>query len=121
MLLLARNLLIWSMIATFEKQVEGEISMSENSINLVLNGVSFITSYIIFYMICRNMKIVKWASKKASRAIISILIALIFCLSSMSIARSINITGIYYNLLDGFFMGLFISAAVSIFIRQEEE
>lgn len=92
--------------------------MSANSINLVLNGVSFITSYIIFYMICRKIKIIKWASKKNCRAIICILIALIFYLSSMSIVRSINIKGIYYSFLDGFFMGLFVSSAVSIFLNR---
>jgi hypothetical protein len=82
--------------------------------NLILNGISFISSYIIFYILCRDIKIIKWASQKSARAVGCILIALIFYLTSMSVIRNIDIQGIYYSLLDGLLLGLFVSVAVTI-------
>lgn len=87
--------------------------------NLILNGISFISSYAIFYMLCRDIKIIKWASQKYARAIVCILIGLIFYLTSMSVIRNINIQGIYYSLLDGLFLGLFVGVTVAIFLNNK--
>ncbi|MFL0246079.1 hypothetical protein [Candidatus Clostridium stratigraminis] len=85
----------------------------------ILNGISLLLGYLVFYMLGSNMKIIRWASQKIGIAIVTTFIAIMFSLISMSIIRSIGIKGVYYNLLDGFLMGLSFGATFSIFYKMK--
>jgi len=82
---------------------------------ILLNAIVFILSYIACYTFYSKSGLIrwinKWINKKTWRLIFIFFIIFIFYLVTMSTIRttSISVSGKYYNMLEGFFLALYVS------------
>ena len=96
-------------------------------INILLNGIVFILSYIACYTFYKKSRLIrwinKWINKKTWRLISTFFIIFILYLVTMSVIRStsISVEGKYYNILEGFFLALYISIIPFIFFKKNSD
>jgi hypothetical protein len=100
-----------------------EVGLWEDKImnwnSILLGGIAFMLSYFTFFIFYKKLGIAKWINKKLSKAIVAIFITFVLYLVAMSIIRTTNIAEKYYNIFQGFFLGLPISIIPHIFSKNK--